>query len=145
MKRIEGQLQDEEVLAKQVLSWITCAKRPLSTSELEHAIAVKPGISKLDIDDICPVGDMVSVCAGLVTVDAKGGICLIQIRRRSATSPRCRSHLILNPYGPSLFSQNTLIIGTTPPSPISRPPSVGEFCVAVVQMRYMSLICGRVG
>jgi hypothetical protein len=34
MKRIEGQVADQEELAKQVLSWITCAKRPLTTSEL---------------------------------------------------------------------------------------------------------------
>ena len=41
MKRIEGQEEGSRELAKQVLSWITCAKRPLSTSELQHALAVR--------------------------------------------------------------------------------------------------------
>jgi hypothetical protein len=74
MERIEGQLIDEEELAKQVLSWITYAKRPLTTSELEHAIAVEPKESQLDEESICRVKDMVSVCAGLVTINEESGI-----------------------------------------------------------------------
>ncbi|KAE9371875.1 hypothetical protein N431DRAFT_341685, partial [Stipitochalara longipes BDJ] len=74
MERIQGQLADEEELAKQVLSWITCAKRPLTTSELEHALAVEPGESQLDEENLCRVEDMVSVCAGLVTVDEESNI-----------------------------------------------------------------------
>lgn len=31
MQRIESQIQDSRELAKQVLSWIICAKRPLTT------------------------------------------------------------------------------------------------------------------
>jgi hypothetical protein len=34
MERIDGQVADSQELAKQVLSWITCAKRPLTTLEL---------------------------------------------------------------------------------------------------------------
>ena len=74
MNRIEGQLEDEKVLAKQVLSWITCAMRPLTTSELEHALAVESEEPELDLENICPVYHMVSVCAGLVTVDEESGI-----------------------------------------------------------------------
>jgi len=74
MERIEGQLMDEEELAKQVLSWITCAKRPLTTSELEHALAVEPEESQLDEENLCRAEDMVSVCAGLVTIDEESGI-----------------------------------------------------------------------
>jgi hypothetical protein len=74
MERIEGQLADEENLAKQVLSWITCAKRALTTSELEHAIAIEPGELQLDKENLCRVEDMVSVCAGLVTVDEESNI-----------------------------------------------------------------------
>jgi ankyrin repeat protein len=74
MERIEGQLANEEELAKQALSWITCAKRPLTTSELEHALAVEIGESQLDIENICRVEDIVSICAGLVTIDEESGI-----------------------------------------------------------------------
>ncbi|OBT50154.1 hypothetical protein VE04_09620, partial [Pseudogymnoascus sp. 24MN13] len=74
MKRIEGQLDGDEKLAKQVLSWITCAKRPLTTSELEHALAVELGESQFDEENLSLIEDMVSVCAGLVTVDEESGI-----------------------------------------------------------------------
>jgi ankyrin repeat protein len=74
MERIEGQLADEEELAKQALSWITCAKRPLTISELEQALAVEISESQLDIENLCRVEDIVSICAGLVTIDEESGI-----------------------------------------------------------------------
>ena len=69
MDRIEGQLADQEELAKQVLLWITCAKRPLTTSELRYALAVEVGEPEIDEDNLPDIIDMVSVCSGLVTVD----------------------------------------------------------------------------
>ncbi|KAI5865298.1 hypothetical protein GGS23DRAFT_594839 [Durotheca rogersii] len=74
MDRIEGQVGDQAELAKQVLSWITCAKRPLTTLELRHALAVEAGASELDEDNLPQIEDMVSVCAGLATVDEESGI-----------------------------------------------------------------------
>ncbi|CAG8976236.1 hypothetical protein HYALB_00012003 [Hymenoscyphus albidus] len=74
MVRIEGQIADEEELAKQVLSWITCAKRPLTTTELQHALAIETGESKLDQDNLPDIEDLVTVCAGLVTVDEQSNI-----------------------------------------------------------------------
>jgi ankyrin repeat protein len=74
MERIEGQLADQVQLAKQVLSWITCTKRPLTTLELQHALAVEVGESELDEENLTQIEDMVSVCAGLVTVDKESGI-----------------------------------------------------------------------
>jgi Ankyrin repeats (3 copies) len=74
MERINGQKSGLRELAKQVLSWITCAKRPLTTSELQHALAVEVGEPELDKDNILHIEDVVSVCAGLVTVDEGSGI-----------------------------------------------------------------------
>ncbi|KAF5656484.1 ankyrin repeat-containing protein [Fusarium heterosporum] len=74
MERINGQMPGMKILAMRVLSWITCAKRQLTTSELQHALAIKTGKSELDCGDMTCVGDMVSVCAGLVTVDEESGI-----------------------------------------------------------------------
>ncbi|KAH6844764.1 ankyrin repeat protein [Chaetomium sp. MPI-CAGE-AT-0009] len=74
MDRIGRQLRGQEGLAKQVLSWITCAKRPLSTTELQHALGVEVGETELDPDNSPLVEDMVSVCAGLVTVDEESNI-----------------------------------------------------------------------
>ncbi len=48
MTRIASHDTDSEELAKQVLSWNTCSKRPLTTSELQHALAVEIGMDKLD-------------------------------------------------------------------------------------------------
>ena len=74
MERITAQDVDGERLAKHVLSWITCAKRPLSTVELQHAIAVEPGKSEFDKKRQPDIEDIVSVCAGLVTVDKESNI-----------------------------------------------------------------------
>jgi ankyrin repeat protein len=74
MERINGQVKDQEELAKQVLSWITSAKRPLTTTEVQHALGVEVGESKLDKENFSQIEDMVSVCAGLVTVDEESSI-----------------------------------------------------------------------
>jgi ankyrin repeat protein len=74
MERIESQVRDSQELANQVLSWITCARRPLTTTELQHALAVEIGESELDLENISEVEDIVSVCAGLVTVDKESDI-----------------------------------------------------------------------
>ena len=74
MERINGQLKDQEELATQVLSWITCAKRPLATTELQHALRVKVRESGLDECNLSEVEDIVSVCARLVTIDKESKI-----------------------------------------------------------------------
>jgi hypothetical protein len=43
MKRIEAQGADVAALAKDILSWIVCARRPLTIVELQHALAVEDG------------------------------------------------------------------------------------------------------
>jgi Ankyrin repeats (3 copies) len=68
--RIMNQEQGTRDLAKKVLFWIVYVKRPLNTEELRHALAVEPGTCRLDKTNLCPVSDMVSSCAGLVTVDS---------------------------------------------------------------------------
>lgn len=71
MERIEGQIDDLATLAKQTLSWIAYAKRPLTTLELRHALAVEVGETSLVDSNMSHVEDVVSVCAGLITVDYK--------------------------------------------------------------------------
>jgi hypothetical protein len=74
MERIKGQVTDSQELAKQVLSWITCAKRPLTTLELRHALAVEISESALDKENLPEIEDIVSMCAGLVTIDQESNI-----------------------------------------------------------------------
>ena len=74
MERIESQGEGFRKLAKQILSWVTHAKRPLSTAELRHALAVKADMAKLDEDFLPEVEVLSSICAGLVIVDEQGEI-----------------------------------------------------------------------
>jgi ankyrin repeat protein len=76
MQRIEGQVSDHAELAKEVLSWITCAKRPFTAIELQHALAVEADIdsAELDEENLPLIEVMVSVCAGLVVIDEESGI-----------------------------------------------------------------------
>ncbi|KAF5548267.1 ankyrin protein [Fusarium mexicanum] len=73
MERITGQDQDSKELAMHVLSWITCARRVLKTSELQHAWAVEENAVTLDKENLPQIDDMISVCSGLVTVDTESG------------------------------------------------------------------------
>jgi hypothetical protein len=66
IERINGQKPGLKKLAMKVLLWVTCAKRQLTASELQHALATKVGKSKLDQGDIPHIGNMASVCLGLV-------------------------------------------------------------------------------
>ena len=79
MERIEGQVKGQAELAKQVLSWVTCAERLLATLELRHALAVDLGNSELDEDNLPEIEDIVSDCAGLVVVDEESGVKVIRL------------------------------------------------------------------
>lgn len=74
MARIESQDIDSRELAKQVLLWITCARRPLKAVELQTALAVGIGELALDKENLPEIETMVSVCAGLVIADQGTGI-----------------------------------------------------------------------
>ncbi|KAJ5497839.1 hypothetical protein N7453_006890 [Penicillium expansum] len=74
MKRIKGQVLHSQELAEQTLMWITRAKRQLSVEELQHALAVRPEWDELDEENISQVDDILSVCAGLVTLDDENNI-----------------------------------------------------------------------
>lgn len=78
MQRITTQKQGFRMLAQRVLGWITCANRVLKTEELKHALAVEPGDLEIDEENFTPIIDMVSVCAGLVTINKESDvICLV--------------------------------------------------------------------
>ena len=74
IQRINGQLDGDKELAKRVLSWITYAKRPLTTTEICCALAVEPNEAGLDPENIPDVEDLLSVCAGLVVVDQESAV-----------------------------------------------------------------------
>ncbi|KAK6829217.1 hypothetical protein RU639_003517 [Aspergillus parasiticus] len=69
MTRIEYHGKESRDLAKQILSWIVYARRPLLTLELQHALAVRPHTTELDKDYIPNINILQSLCVGLVTID----------------------------------------------------------------------------
>jgi len=69
MERIFAQGKDSSEMAKKILAWMLCARRPLSTLELLHALAVEPGDTEIDEDNILETEQLLTICAGLVTID----------------------------------------------------------------------------
>jgi ankyrin repeat protein len=78
MRRIESQANIDTEIAKLVLAWIICATRPLSPLELQHALAVEFGESTFDEWSLFEIEYIVSVCAGMVTVDEERNVIRLQ-------------------------------------------------------------------
>jgi hypothetical protein len=74
MERIKQQGQSDETLAKNVLLWVAQARRPLSVAELQHALAVLPGMKEMDANHVTDEDILISVCAGLVIIDEQQSI-----------------------------------------------------------------------
>jgi len=120
MERIQKQDENEVKLAHLVLLWIAYSLRPLTVAELQHALAVEPGDDDLDDDGLYEVEFMVSVCAGLVTVDEESDhIRLVHYttqayieRIREAQFPgapsiiakTCLTYLTFRPFSEDLFT-----------------------------------------
>ena len=69
MERIFAQGKGPNEMAKKALTWILCACRPLSTLELLHALAIELGDTEIDEDNVLETDQLLTMCAGLVTVD----------------------------------------------------------------------------
>ncbi|KAK4452241.1 ankyrin repeat-containing domain protein [Podospora aff. communis PSN243] len=69
MERIRGQSDAQAALACRVLYWVVSSMRPMKADELRHALAVEPGDEGPDEDGLYETGQLVSSCAGLVTID----------------------------------------------------------------------------
>ena len=74
MERISKQSEVDADLAQKVLRWITYSKEPLKAKALQHTVAIIPSIKTLNDGDLTDVDDLVSVCAGIVTIDRESGI-----------------------------------------------------------------------
>ena len=74
MKRIRSQNTDDVELAQRVLTWISFALRPLTVTEMRHAMAVQPNQTHIDEDDLIEDEILVSVCAGLVIIDQESKV-----------------------------------------------------------------------
>ncbi|KAJ7706659.1 ankyrin repeat-containing domain protein [Mycena rosella] len=74
MQRINQQPEEDRKLALSALSWISNAKRLLRVPELREALAIEPGTNTLNPDNLLDMDIVLSVCAGLITVDQADGV-----------------------------------------------------------------------
>jgi len=69
MERIECAVAAKKSFAVDVLTWVVYSRRPLTSSELRHALAIEPGDTALDPEKLPEIDDILSACAGLVSFD----------------------------------------------------------------------------
>ncbi|KAL5088278.1 hypothetical protein Trisim1_006730 [Trichoderma cf. simile WF8] len=74
IERIGNQKEGIRNLAMQALAWVTFAKRQITTSELQHALATQDGMTTISHDDLPDLTDITSACVGLLTVDEESHI-----------------------------------------------------------------------
>ncbi|OCK88179.1 ankyrin [Cenococcum geophilum 1.58] len=55
--------------AKRLISWVSCATRPLTANEILYAVSVEPGDTSLEDDALPDLDLLISACAGIVVVD----------------------------------------------------------------------------
>ena len=67
--RIKSQSQEYWHLARQVMSWIFYAKRPLKIFELREILAVEPEDTRFDPSGLHEKDLILEVCCGLVSID----------------------------------------------------------------------------
>jgi ankyrin repeat protein len=74
MERIDDYPKERRDLAKRILGWVFYARRPLSTEEIRHALAVKIQSAILDKDYLPNTNLVRSLCLGLVTIDGESSM-----------------------------------------------------------------------
>ncbi|KAK0216580.1 hypothetical protein EDD85DRAFT_436907 [Armillaria nabsnona] len=69
LERVNSQGMHDKDLAYRVFGWVAFSGRPLTVLELRYALAVEPGMTTLDPDNLYDDDLLESVCAGLVVMD----------------------------------------------------------------------------
>ncbi|KAK0767029.1 hypothetical protein N5P37_000761 [Trichoderma harzianum] len=74
IERIRNQKEGIRNLAMRALAWVTLAKRQITASELQHALATQGGMTTLSHDDLPDLSDITLACVGLLTIDEQSHI-----------------------------------------------------------------------
>lgn len=83
MRRINAQNTESLVLAHKALPWIVHSYRPLVFEELQQAMVIVVGAEDIDLDAFFEIDSLLSVTAGLVTVDSKQAVRLVHQTART--------------------------------------------------------------
>ncbi|KAF6807662.1 hypothetical protein CSOJ01_08026 [Colletotrichum sojae] len=71
LERMEQSIRPKHYeILKKLLLWIAWGQRPLSISELGHALAIYPGIEDIDEEDVLPIREIAAWSAGVLFVDS---------------------------------------------------------------------------
>ncbi|RYP78164.1 hypothetical protein DL769_003245 [Monosporascus sp. CRB-8-3] len=125
MQRIQNQDEGQAALAHKVLYWISCSLRPLTVAELRHALAVEPGDDDLDEDGLYETELMISVCAGLVTVDEESN--QIRLVHYTTQSYFNRIRIARFPQAPSIIAKTCLTY-------LAFSPFAEKYCSSEVEL-----------
>jgi ankyrin repeat protein len=68
MRMIESQIKGHRKLAMHTLAWVAFSSAPLTVEELQHALAIEPGKTNLNFDNITKLEIILSTCAGLINI-----------------------------------------------------------------------------
>jgi ankyrin repeat protein len=74
IQRIRSQDEDSVERAEQILAWLAYASRPLSLTAIRHALAVEDGDEDFDEYAMPDEETLVSICAGLVSIEMESKI-----------------------------------------------------------------------
>ncbi|KAK6529961.1 hypothetical protein TWF281_009111 [Arthrobotrys megalospora] len=69
LTRIETQAEGHRNWAYRILTWLLYARRPLRAVEIQHALAVRLGDRRIELKNLPDIGEVISLCAGLVTLN----------------------------------------------------------------------------
>ncbi|KAJ7270974.1 ankyrin repeat-containing domain protein [Mycena rebaudengoi] len=79
MDRIDAQNKDDREIARRTLVWVANTKRPLTVSELQEALAIDPDSKALNVDGLLDIEIILSVCVGLVIIDASQSLSFVRL------------------------------------------------------------------
>ncbi|KAK0219019.1 hypothetical protein IW262DRAFT_1462638 [Armillaria fumosa] len=72
LERVERKPEQQRQLAYQIFGWVAFAERPLTILELQYALAMRAGTTKLNRNRIIDFDLISDACVGLVVVDSRG-------------------------------------------------------------------------
>lgn len=74
MERISNQDEDDVKVANRILSCITHALEPLTVQEIQVAVTIESGDMEIDEESFPDEELLISVCAGLTTIDRESNV-----------------------------------------------------------------------
>ncbi|KAJ7323836.1 hypothetical protein DFH08DRAFT_817316 [Mycena albidolilacea] len=74
IQRIEAQSKEDRKITHSTITWVANAKQPLTTEELQVALAVEPGMQQLNEENLMNIDIILSVCTGLVIVNKESSV-----------------------------------------------------------------------